>query len=586
MAITLLDLGTTANDGTGDDIRAGGTIINNAITTLDERTAGLNSASGAPVDAIDIDASGNVAFSASSVFGTGHVYIDELNGELYGLHIDIDDMGDEAQSYGHYIHCLIADFNPSVNAFHYGQRVVLDSTAAVTPTDSNGDRHYTYASYLQIEAAADYQMVGQYITVDVNGSDVTQSGTARGGYFLTRSYWDDPTGSGPTLIGLDSTIVAAHTAGASNSRGVQAEIQQDGAGGTLTTAYVFKADIDHNAGNMTTAAQFYGSTSGVPTVSWGLYSTGAGKHYSDANVASGVAFDLTGTSASFAGDILSVESATTAGTGFDLIVASASAGANPVFRVRGDGEVTADGAFTGGGADYAEMFEWADGNPGDQKRRGVPVVLAASNKIRPATNLDNPASIIGVTSSDPVVLGDAAALRWDKAFLRDEDGRTVNEPYTITEWIEVTETIEEEMVQTGKMISTKVPVMRADGKQATDESGAPMFKTTTHPEEIVKQKTRKKRRKMSAATDEIPAGTVLPASTTVRTHDDKGRPLMRYMVNPTWDPKRAYTPRIERKEWAAVGLMGKLRVAIGSPTGDRWLNMGPVNAKYDLWLVR
>ena len=52
--------------------------------------------------------------------------------------------------------------------------------------------------------------------------------------------------------------------------------------------------------------------------------------------------------------------------------------------VRGNGEVAADGSFTGG-ADYAEMFEWADGNSDNEDRRGFSVVLTGGNKIRKAT---------------------------------------------------------------------------------------------------------------------------------------------------------------------------------------------------------
>jgi len=36
--------------------------------------------------------------------------------------------------------------------------------------------------------------------------------------------------------------------------------------------------------------------------------------------------------------------------------------------------------------------------------------------------------------------------------------------------------------------------------------------------------------------------------------------VQRPKLNPAYDPSRPYQPRGERKEWAAVGMMGKLRI--------------------------
>ena len=44
-------------------------------------------------------------------------------------------------------------------------------------------------------------------------------------------------------------------------------------------------------------------------------------------------------------------------------------GADIEFKVAGDGDVTADGSFTGSGADYAEFFEW------DRKEREYTMYL-------------------------------------------------------------------------------------------------------------------------------------------------------------------------------------------------------------------
>ena len=49
----------------------------------------------------------------------------------------------------------------------------------------------------------------------------------------------------------------------------------------------------------------------------------------------------------------------------------------------------ADGAWNGGGADYAEYFEWSDGNTSAEDRRGISVVLV-DDKIPKLLLVKNP----------------------------------------------------------------------------------------------------------------------------------------------------------------------------------------------------
>lgn len=92
--------------------------------------------------------------------------------------------------------------------------------------------------------------------------------------------------------------------------------------------------------------------------------------------------------------------------------------------MRGDGQAYADGSWNGGGADYAEYFEWSDGNPNNEDRRGIAVTLDGE-KIKPAAVGD---TIIGVISGNPSVVGDAAWNKWHKKYLRDDfDSYVLNE---------------------------------------------------------------------------------------------------------------------------------------------------------------
>lgn len=208
---------------------------------------------------------------------------------------------------------------------------------------------------------------------------------------------------------------------------------------------------------------------------------------------------------------------------FTFWLAKANDDADPVYRFLGDGVATADGSFTGGGADYAEMFEWADGNPDNEDRVGLSVVLDG-DKIRPAESGESP---IGIVSARPVVLGDAHDLAWQGKWLTDEYGRRLTETVKVYRWVESV----------------------IDGHPVIHD----------HYE------------------DQMPEGVPPPRDAEV--HEDT-----RWKRNPDYDPSIPYAPRKERPEWAAVGLMGKLRLRKGQPADLRWVKLSDGDA--ELWLVR
>jgi hypothetical protein len=208
------------------------------------------------------------------------------------------------------------------------------------------------------------------------------------------------------------------------------------------------------------------------------------------------------------------------------------------FRLRGDGEAFADGSWTGGGADYAEYFEWSDGNSDEEDRRGYSVVLDGE-KVRPATIGDAPYAIIGVVSTNPAVVGDAAWNHWSGKYLRDEYGSDVMEDYEVWEWTEVI---------------TRSP--SRPGEEETTED-----------------------KLHSYAFDGVPEGVVVPEDKTITIQQRK-------KLNPDYDPDEEYISREDRPEWVTIGLMGKLRLRKGQPTGDRWIKMRDISADVEEWLVR
>lgn len=90
------------------------------------------------------------------------------------------------------------------------------------------------------------------------------------------------------------------------------------------------------------------------------------------------------------------------------------------FRVTFDGKVYGLAAFNATGADYAEFFEWLDGNPDVEDRVGYFVTLDGE-KIRKANSTDE--YILGIVSVTPSVVGDNYADDWYGKYVTDEWGR-------------------------------------------------------------------------------------------------------------------------------------------------------------------
>ena len=90
------------------------------------------------------------------------------------------------------------------------------------------------------------------------------------------------------------------------------------------------------------------------------------------------------------------------------------------FRVDSSGKVYGKGSFNTSGADYAELFEWLDGNPEGEDRIGLFVTLDGE-KIRLANADDD--YILGAISGAPGVVGNNHADTWQGMWLTDIYGR-------------------------------------------------------------------------------------------------------------------------------------------------------------------
>ena len=199
---------------------------------------------------------------------------------------------------------------------------------------------------------------------------------------------------------------------------------------------------------------------------------------------------LSNTNTSHTRELLRLDSARAGSSQFFLANFTTGNLGDDQFLFRGDGNAYQDGGTTWSTpADYAEMFEWEDGNPNNEDRRGISVVLVG-DKIRAATSSDDTSQIIGVISGNPAVTGDGAYTKWHLKYLLDDYNNYI-----------------------------------------LDENGE---------------------RKL----------------------------------NPDYDSTKTYIPREDRKEWSAVGMLGKLRVKVNQPVGASWIKLKNVSDSVEQWLVR
>lgn len=112
-----------------------------------------------------------------------------------------------------------------------------------------------------------------------------------------------------------------------------------------------------------------------------------------------------------------------AGILFNIGNAPSSGVANQSSAMQVDfsGNVYAGGAYKTVGADYAEYFEWLDGNVDNQDRIGLFVTLDG-DKIKLANHGDY---ILGVISANPSIVGNSAELDWHDKYKTDVYGRLI-----------------------------------------------------------------------------------------------------------------------------------------------------------------
>lgn len=297
---------------------------------------------------------------------------------------------------------------------------------------------------------------------------------------ITQPYAGDLMGIVPIEKGGTGNGTGRVTAGKASGTTIGVDATAEGAGNTASGSYSHAEGLDtkalesesHAEGTSSTASGYASHAEGYQTTASGIASHAEGY----GTIAQG---DYSHVSGRYNKAVTGPSSETsTDGSIFIVGNGTSDTARTNAFRITTAGACMGTQSFTASGADYAEYFEWVDGNADDEDRRGRFVTLDGE-KIRIANDSDD--YILGVVSARPSVIGDGFTDQWKSMYLTDVFGE------------ELTETVE-------------VP----------------------------------------ESTDEV-TGKTIPAHTETR-----------FVINPEYDNTQNYVGRELRKEWAAVGLVGKL----------------------------
>lgn len=463
--------------------------------------------------------------------------------------------------------------NPTLNVNSTGAKAIYYRGAAIAAGNLAANRTYTFRyNGTQYELVGDINTDNNTTYSAMTGATTTVAGTAglvpapaagtNEKYLRGDGTWQTPPDNNTTYSNMKgATTTAAGTAGlvpAPSTGAANRYLRSDGtwqvppdnnttyneattsANGLISAAMVTKlngiatgADVtptgltsgyvrtglkpNTTVGNFTTAEGYNNTVSGAQSHSEGYENTSSGSNShsegykttaSNSSSHSGGKYNAAMTTGGAANNKV--------GHAFVIGNGTSETALSNALSVMYDGTVKAASTITAStAADYAEFFEWLDGNLDNEDRVGHFVTLDGE-KIRYANSKDY---ILGIVSGEPFVLGNGDCDTWNGMFLRDEFNRLIQEPAPKIEMEEVKEEIEVEI------------------QEMDEETG-----------EII-TKTEKK--------------TIITGFVEKEIFDEAGNPVYegtRPKLNPDYDPNQAYISRFDRAEWSPVGMLGVLSV--------------------------
>ena len=309
----------------------------------------------------------------------------------------------------------------------------LSNVTGTLPVTAGGTGATTASvalSNLGIDTALDNKLNKDFSNASGGVIPITSGGTGNSaGYIRTGQKSNTTIGSNATCEGNNTTASGnySHAEGYSTTAsGNGSHAEGDGttasetgshAEGDSTTA---SGKYSHAEGDSTTASETGSHAEGRKTTAKGEYSHAAG-YYTVANYAQTVV------------GMYNVEKGSTQSTTTDngyFIVGCGTSSSSRANCLRATESKVYGKTYSSSGADYAEMFEWLDGNITNEDRIGKFVTLDG-DKIKLATSQDD--YILGVVSGNPSVIGDSHSDQWAYMFEQDIFGRPIYETVTIPE---------------------------------------------------------------------------------------------------------------------------------------------------------
>ena len=299
-------------------------------------------------------------------------------------------------------------------------------------------------------------------------------------------------------------------------------------GNLSVSGTLYSTGLSNSVSQISNSAGF--TQSGIATFTNTLNSENI---YSAITSTGGINFFGYTSSNSYAGEMIRLGARRAQTTAYDFITMYelyGVTGEDVQARISGSGRFSTDASSsTYNGADYAEFFEWEDGNINNEDRRGMVVVLNNNLKIEAYNQETHEESkIIGVVSSNPSIIGNSP-LKWKEKYLKDEWGNEIIEDCPIIYWEEFDE------------------------------------ETQKNVENWYYQ-------------DMIPSDIIVPENAIVKEFEEDGvTKITRAKINPEYDPEQEYLPREQRKEWAVIGLIGVVKVRKDQALKSNWIRTKEVS---------
>jgi hypothetical protein len=353
----------------------------------------------------------------------------------------------------------------------------------------------------------------------------------------------------------------AHAEGfGSNASGFGAHAQ-----GSSTSS----GQYSHSEGNLTIASAFYSHAEGNNTITDmnGTHVMGRYGHTRNNNQAGADGAPIEYTYSWQLAGGLNTTDLTIPGNGISAIIHSTAFGDQPT------SEMIAN-TYTVGNADYAEYFEWQDGNLANEDRVGYFVTLVNDKIILASDNND----ILGITSKTSCITADAAELYWSKTNKTDSFGRIITKQqysgesvlkkYNITypskqynnkyEMIsdiannirlDVTKRLSHSILTAKLNIKNTLLDNRAQSSNSDDDfiksADLPLLNSILTANEILKPN-------VSVITEKL--------INIIKLELNEIGPIICIEKSPIHNANLKYIPRSQRSEWIPVGLLGKIYV--------------------------